>query len=686
MLDNWKRKYYGLCEKVANRHEIQELLSFLFMDIPNEELISFYLSQKFTLTQVFIDVWKKRTGFIENGIKPADPIDIINLYSSLLSRKPSKEELNFYKTESCSVYYIFNTILSSDEYKEATSKTYNPSIIEKLSLLLSGEKKQNLCCQSSELTCSDMKLYIGHLLEEHINEIDIKISDYQDIKNIYYDLLGRFPTNEELGYFFEKSTINYVLNHIYNSEEYMEKCKIYNVETVIPKLILLLQGSDSISEEIKSALAHNYTIGHVTEKLICTDFVRNRIDNVRKIEKKDIINGFVGILGRFPTESEVDYYLHQGYELGSFLQTLLYSDEGIQNIEKKNDDLNVHYGITQFNCFQTNFDIVFDNSMSDVISMGIKEKKFLWDDEYNYIKLLPDTGFVLDIGANVGAISMIFGAKGWSGFCIEASKKNTECLKRSIYLNRYNFGVGCFAVSDATKKIAFMENGPWGVINNTLIQDDTNNFLQTFKSGSVLKEIQAYCLDDWEKTELRYIKKIDFIKMDIEGSEYSALQGMGEFLKVFQYPSFYSEVNGYNLFTYNKTPRQLFDKFREYGYMPYKLIEDQLKEFDYNNFQTELYDNYLFIHKTNHYFDKMINGRIVFDTLKVKLEILNILNNGWSQHIKYLLFALKDYPQFYNDIDIKEKLMLYSNLQDDKVINYALDWLNKTNEVNSDER
>mgnify|MGYP000078577030 FL=1 len=82
----------------------------------------------------------------------------------------------------------------------------------------------------------------------------------------------------------------------------------------------------------------------------------------------------------------------------------------------------------------------------------------------------------------------------------------------------------------------------------------------------------------------------------------------------------------------------------------------------------------------------MINGRIVFDTLKVKLEILNILNNGWSQHIKYLLFALKDYPQFYNDIDIKEKLMLYSNLQDDKVINYALDWLNKTNEVNSDER
>lgn len=73
MLDNWKRKYYGLCEKVANRHEIQELLSFLFMDIPNEELISFYLSQKFTLTQVFIDVWKKRTGFIENGIKPADP-------------------------------------------------------------------------------------------------------------------------------------------------------------------------------------------------------------------------------------------------------------------------------------------------------------------------------------------------------------------------------------------------------------------------------------------------------------------------------------------------------------------------------------------------------------------------------------------------------------------------------------
>lgn len=67
-------------------------------------------------------------------------------------------------------------------------------------------------------------------------------------------------------------------------------------------------------------------------------------------------------------------------------------------------------------------------------------------------------------------------------------------------------------------------------------------------------------------TELSNIEKIDFIKLDIEGSEVAALRGGGAFLKNYNFSPVFCEINKWTLYLQNETPLSLILEFEKLGY------------------------------------------------------------------------------------------------------------------------
>jgi len=169
------------------------------------------------------------------------------------------------------------------------------------------------------------------------------------------------------------------------------------------------------------------------------------------------------------------------------------------------------FQIIYINTSPVSFYWVVDSYANDPISKNAKNSQICID--HNLFNLFKEPGTFLDLGGNIGAFSLSFGAMGWKGFVFEASSKNVNLLNKSIHLNDFDITVIDKAIYDKTGKIYFGQHGPFGLIQNEMTQ------------GIKWEEIRCMCLNDWYKQK-EVPKKFDFIKMDIEGSEVAALRGM----------------------------------------------------------------------------------------------------------------------------------------------------------------
>jgi FkbM family methyltransferase len=319
--------------------------------------------------------------------------------------------------------------------------------------------------------------------------------------------------------------------------------------------------------------------------------------------------------------------------------------------------------ITHVNDLSTSFFCVIHSKANDPISQSLRNTKIPINHELLELFKTPCT--FLDLGANIGAFSLPFGAIGWKGYAFEASSINVNVLKKSICLNDFDITVINKAVYDKTGSIYFGQSGPFGLIQNEITAE------------MQWEEIPCICLDDWYKQEGAPIK-IDFIKMDIEGSEVSALRGMRKMLENYGSPPVFVESNTWTLFLQNETQKTLLSTANEIGYVPYILENGSLLKYDINNFPILLCTDFLLLKdipknlkpKTFKKYVQKPNDVITFlsQTLSKVYESNSIID-------KSVCYALKDFPDYVSNMQIKVKLeqIAQKNAQD-KFLKKYLGW------------
>lgn len=174
---------------------------------------------------------------------------------------------------------------------------------------------------------------------------------------------------------------------------------------------------------------------------------------------------------------------------------------------------------------------------------------------------------VLDIGANIGYYTLIFAKMvGEDGkvFAFEPDPTNFSLLKKNVEINDYkNVVLVQKAVSNKTGK------------GKLYISEDNLGAHTIYNSNDNRQwiEIEVIRLDDYFKN---YNGKIDFIKIDIEGAEYEAIQGMRNLLK----RNNVTIVTEFNTFALKRSiiqPEEYLKLLIELGFKLYELNEQEKK-------------------------------------------------------------------------------------------------------------
>jgi FkbM family methyltransferase len=175
---------------------------------------------------------------------------------------------------------------------------------------------------------------------------------------------------------------------------------------------------------------------------------------------------------------------------------------------------------------------------------------------------------IVDIGANIGYYTLMFaklvGEQG-KVFAFEPDPKNFSLLKKNIEINGYkNVVLEQKAVSDITgrSKLYVYYDHP-GV-----------HHLHDIGDGRRSIEITTVRLDDYFAN---YEHNIDFVKMDMEGSEWAAMQGMPLILRKNMNLRIVTEFNPMMLKALHVDPEQYLKLLLAYNFKLYLIDEKQRK-------------------------------------------------------------------------------------------------------------
>lgn len=200
--------------------------------------------------------------------------------------------------------------------------------------------------------------------------------------------------------------------------------------------------------------------------------------------------------------------------------------------------------------------------------------------------LRPDD-IAIDIGANIGVTSIILSQYVPEGtvYAIEPGKKIFELLEENIKINKLDNvkAINC-AISNITGKSKFIENSAYGYIDlNSQDNSSEKDLVCTNSLDSIINEFK--------------IKKVNFIKIDVEGFEPLVLKGSEKIIAKLN-PLIYLEMNSWCLIDHSNTnplefANYIFDKFK-YVYRINKNQGSSMLFERINSAKTLVYDNIVF--------------------------------------------------------------------------------------------
>ncbi len=199
-------------------------------------------------------------------------------------------------------------------------------------------------------------------------------------------------------------------------------------------------------------------------------------------------------------------------------------------------------------------------------------------------RLVPQGGRVLDLGAHIGTFALAAAAMGRKVLAVEASPRNFALLNSSRVENGFkNLSLVHAAISDRPGVLSFYACGPYGHVANGSDQSGCVNVPAVTVETLLAKA-------GWDR--------VDFIKMDIEGSEIAGLTGMSKLLQRHDAPPIHIESNGHTLNFFGESPSTLKAALVAYGYKLFQVEDRRLIPIELDDFQGTTVVDYLAVKAT----------------------------------------------------------------------------------------
>lgn len=193
------------------------------------------------------------------------------------------------------------------------------------------------------------------------------------------------------------------------------------------------------------------------------------------------------------------------------------------------------------------------------------------DQELMIRKLLKPGNIFLDVGANIGWYSIRFAAqiKGLKVYAFEPAKSTYSYLVRNVDMNSVTSVIAVNkALSDTqgTKKLFFSQEM---AVNASLA--NVNPISSTVEEDCIVTTIDQFI-------EAQKIKRVDFIKCDIEGAELFALKGAKETIANHR-PIIFCEMLRKWSAVFGYHPNELILFLKGYGYDCFTVDNSVLSPF-----------------------------------------------------------------------------------------------------------
>jgi FkbM family methyltransferase len=134
----------------------------------------------------------------------------------------------------------------------------------------------------------------------------------------------------------------------------------------------------------------------------------------------------------------------------------------------------------------------------------------------NFVPITRDS-IVIDVGAHIGAFSVIAAKSASEVFAFEPDQGNCQMLKKNKELNKLsNVHIFNMAISGYSgyRNMYFYSDGSTG----------SHSLYDAGKAAVVRKRVQTISIDDIIKRER--LPRVDFLKLDCEGAEHEILRTM----------------------------------------------------------------------------------------------------------------------------------------------------------------
>jgi FkbM family methyltransferase len=190
------------------------------------------------------------------------------------------------------------------------------------------------------------------------------------------------------------------------------------------------------------------------------------------------------------------------------------------------------------------------------------------------VRLLKQGDVFVDLGANIGYFDLIAsGAVGSTGkvFAFEPDPTNLRLLRRNVEVNGCaNVFVEPKAVTDTNRSVTLYLSSVNHGDHRIFASSDDSESNEGRPRSSL--PVDAVALDSYFPPGSR----VDLIKMDVQGAEYFALQGMKRLLRENRHVVLMLEFWPHGLRETGVAPLAFLQELLDLGFVPHRLIEDEL--------------------------------------------------------------------------------------------------------------